>query len=498
MKKKLTMCLSVALIAVMAICGTLAYLTSEDGDVNVMTLGNVKIEQHEYQRAENEDGTLKKDTIDNQTSYVLEAFEQEKPLLPIVGDPSTGDAGWDDTIVRMTQVDSYGGMQVFAGKNAQDKFVTVENIGKSDAYVRTLVAIEIGSTDGSLIGTSYHSTWTKNEIGVVEINGNNYFVFEYAYVGGQLNDGSWRHENGIVPAGDTTYPNLSQVYLKSVATNEDCEAIDGNGNGKLDILVLSQAVQVEGFENAAAALTAGFGETTPENVAKWFENMSVRVSAKKAEDVEYGFVNGGEVTLENDIEAESLVISAGKKVEINLQDNTLGGKFITNQGEMSVADGKINAGTPTDYASINTGENAVAEYDNVEITSGGGGIGVVNGAETVFNSGSIYIDSTSTSGRYVFYAAGEDSSIIINGGNFSWDNKDNQKRAYVYADAGATVTINGGTFGKASTRDGYTAGILGAGTVTIKGGTFGFDPSNWVAVGYKAVKDGEVWKVAVE
>ena len=144
MKKFATVALSVGLIGAMVAGGSLAYLSDTASDVNVMTLGNVNIEQHEYQRAE-ENGAYKTATIDEQTSYVLEGFKQGKELLPIVGDPSTGAAGWDNTIVRMSQVDSYGSMQVFAGKNAQDKFVTVENTGKTDAYVRTLVAIEVGA-----------------------------------------------------------------------------------------------------------------------------------------------------------------------------------------------------------------------------------------------------------------------------------------------------------------------------------------------------------------
>ena len=137
MKKFATMAISVALIGAMVAGGSLAYLSDTASDVNVMTLGNVDIEQHEYERVV-ENGAYKTDTIDGQTSYVLEKFKQDKPLLPIVGDPSVsgaGYAGWDDTTVRMSQVESYGGMNVFAGKNAQDKFVTVENTGKTNAYV---------------------------------------------------------------------------------------------------------------------------------------------------------------------------------------------------------------------------------------------------------------------------------------------------------------------------------------------------------------------------
>ena len=83
-------------------------------------------------------------------------------------------------------------------------------------------------------------------------------------------------------------------------------------------------------------------------------------------------------------------------------------------------------------------------------------------------------------------------------GNFDFNKTQNQKRAYIYAGEGTTVYVKGGTFGKASTRSGYTAGILGDGKVIITGGTFGFNPTKWVASGYKAVKDGSTWTVVAE
>ena len=116
----------------------------------------------------------------------------------------------------------------------------------------------------------------------------------------------------------------------------------------------------------------------------------------------------------------------------------------------------------------------------------------------MFNSGSVYVDSSSTSGRYVIYTDGAGSEIVINDGTFSWNTAKNNKRAYIYAAADTTVIVNGGNFGPASTRSGYTTGILGEGTVIIKGGTFGFDPSAWVAEGYEAVKDGSTWTVSAK
>ena len=70
--------------------------------------------------------------------------------------------------------------------------------------------------------------------------------------------------------------------MKATATNEDVEKIDGNGNGTYDILVLSQAVQVDGFDNAETALTAGFGEANVTNVQEWFGTPDIPVPAKDA------------------------------------------------------------------------------------------------------------------------------------------------------------------------------------------------------------------------
>ena len=307
LRNALLMVVSCLTVAALAITGTVAFLTSEDSAVNVMTLGNVSIAQNEYQRVVNADGSYKTDTVDNQTSYLLEAFKQGKAILPIVGDPSSPDgfayAGYDSTTVRMSQVGSYGGMNVFAGKNAVDKFVTVKNTGKSDAYIRTLVAVEVGSADPELLGTSYHQTWKEIPVGIISINGNNYSLTEYLYQGGQLSDGSWRHGAGILPAGDTSYPNLSQVYIGSEATNEDCKALDGNGNGTLDILVLSQACQVEGFDDAQTALDTAFGAITTTS-HPWVDGVAIPAVAINADELIEALENGEDVILNDDVKID--------------------------------------------------------------------------------------------------------------------------------------------------------------------------------------------------
>ena len=347
--------LSLILVAALAIGGTVAYLQDEDSDVNVMTLGNVSIEQLEYERAMNEDGTYKTATIDNRTSYVLQPFTQGKALLPSALNTTTWD-GWDwnddVAVVRNSQVGSYGGMSVFKdAANAQDKFVYVKNTGKTDAYVRTLVAVEVGTSTIDLLGFNSHlGAWTKNDIGTITVDGNNYFVFEYVYAGAQLSDGSWRHENGVLPAGDMTYNSFAQVYIHSKATNEDMEKLDGNGNGTLDILVLSQAVQAAGFADANTALDTAFGESS-EKAAVWFGGEAAEMPTL--------------VTTVEELQAAIDAAEAGKKNEIIFNDDIAGDVTVTQKPNVTLV---INGnGFELDGAIVVNGKSARYETAGVVI-----------------------------------------------------------------------------------------------------------------------------------
>ena len=261
-KSTLLMVLSLVLALTVGLGTTLAYLTDTDADVNVMTLGNVDIEQIELER--DEDGNLKD-------------FSQNKPLYPAVGD-----VDWDDELVYWPDVSETASSRVFDDEKLSgvvDKFVFVENTGKSDAYVRTIFAFELGSfpvgtvKDDVIIHLNRNDKLTS-ETGAghwvfrwldtpVTIDGNQYEVAEAIYLHKSSVQGT--AEEGILPAGATSYPSLLQVFMDSAATNEDCEALDGNKNGTYDILVVSQAVQTAGFEDAQTALNEAFGKITAEN-----------------------------------------------------------------------------------------------------------------------------------------------------------------------------------------------------------------------------------------
>ena len=210
----------------------------------------------------------------------------------------------------------------------------------------------------------------------------------------------------------------------------------------------------------------------------------------------YTIAAGEEATMSDDTITAGMDNAGSVTVNGGTIDNEGAGLFNTGDAELTGV--TINAGSPSDYAVIGQGSNSVTVLDGATLNSNGGGIGVADGAKMTVKGGTVHVDTTSTSGRYNIYAVGENTVVNVEGGEYSWDSSKNQKRAYIYAAAGAVVNVKGGTFGKASTRNGYTDGILtGAnGTVVITGGTFGFDPTKWLAPGYQATKIGDNWIVA--
>lgn len=289
-KSTLIMILSLVLAVALGVGGTLAYLTDTDADVNVMVMGDVQIVQNEQQRIEQ-----------GNAEAGLEEFEQYKSLLPYVtiGNTTKENVTVGDYTIKMRD----------NVKNYVDKIVTVTNIGNNDAFVRTIIAVPTGEinytpatqSDNWLhwnyvsdTDTTPNNGWyygqnegldlnaTGNENGVptgieewegrmdqvngVEINGVEYDLFIFT------------NKNVIAP-GETTGPNMVGLYLDSrvdkdengyfirLTPNDDKHYIAIEDPSNVQILVASQAVQADGFEEAGAwyALDAAFGDITADN-----------------------------------------------------------------------------------------------------------------------------------------------------------------------------------------------------------------------------------------
>ena len=255
LNRKWLLLVALVLSVAMATTGTLAYLTDEDKDVNTMTLGKVEIVQNEQER----------------TDHGLDEFTQDKPLYPAVyaGEAPTASIPWADESKWPNPNEAWKVVEDNA--NVVDKFVTVTNIGKSDAYVRTIIAYEGDPINGTDIHIVQNSVTSSNAevagefaateyIENVMLDGVRYDVIVYTY-------------KAPLKPDETTIPSLKQIYMDKGCDNEDVEAY----GEKYDVLVLSQAIQVNGFEEMGpvAALNDGFGAVNATNLAKWLAETEI-------------------------------------------------------------------------------------------------------------------------------------------------------------------------------------------------------------------------------
>lgn len=432
LKKVLLMCTAYVLVAALAIGGTIAYLTSEDSDVNVMTLGNVSIEQIEQER--DAEGNL----VD---------FTQAKPAYPAVGPVE-----WDETLLEVNE----GEYKVFTDelKNVVDKIVTVNNTGKTDAYVRTVVAIEAPDFDpNDLIHINYSKDVTISDPVTFTMDGVDYVAFAFTYP-------------EALAAGAKSAPSLMQVFLDSEATNEDCAAFGDTW----DILVLSQAIQAAGFDKAETALNTGFGEVNAENVAEWFGGVIVPRVRTLAE-LREALATGGEFALGADITVE--------KADM-----------------LYAADGGHQDGS-----AFFVKKDTVLDLNGHNITVASGNVWADAffmkwGADlTIKGEGDITADCS------VACVYDGNSTLNVEGGNF-YVTANNDMLYSIYG----KINVSGGTF---TTSYWNTINIYGSGRtqlVDVSGGSFeGWNPAtspdgNLLADGYKTVSevvDGVTWYTVV-
>lgn len=469
MKKALLMVLSLVLVVALTIGGTLAYLTDRDSKTNVFTVGDVRIEL-------NED------------------FDQGATLVP--------------------------------GVNIEKK-ATVKNIGKNDAWVWVKIAIPSALDNDDASKNVIHFNFTKESVASglwnwmdstdawmidkdVEINGVKHNVYTVKY------------DTALKPGETTAQPVMYKVYMDyhiDIDTNGDwyhvqngvAEKIEWNSSTPPVMYVSAYAMQAEGFNSAAEAIAAYKSQWGD----KGDEYAPVPTIAASAEELKDALTTGGTIYLNEDVDGGATV-ALGAAVDMNLKDNTLTGT-VTNNGDLTISEGTIAADgsqaiynegnaelkdvtvtmtNSTGYIVNSRTEDSVTIYENVTLTSTGGGVNVWQG-EAIFKSGTITTNSTSTSARHVFYVA-DGAKLTIEDGDFIFSPTNlTRKGSYICAQANAEVIVNGGTFHKPSTRTAPIQALEGS-TVTIYGGTFQFDPSAFVADGYEAVENSGWWTVSAK
>jgi len=332
MKRKIiALCLIVAMLGVAVISGTMAYFTDTAEAVNVMTIGSVKIEQIEQQRAE--DG---KTLVD---------FVQGKQLVPAVGSINT----YID--LEGKETDSYNSAYKFLATkdaasgnlkplaNAIDKIVSVENTGRSDAYVRTIFAFEVVEAVSEVEGVDADKTikFMRNDGKNTDTDdttpGNSDWTWEWHDQVITVNDQKYAlavvtHEAVLAPKA-TTIPSLLQIYMKSNVGQEYAAKLGDT----YDVLAISQAVQASGFDSAAAALNEAFGAPTgladdnvTMNAVEWLSKLIIPTVVESADELAAAIANGGSIVLGADLSVDAdttMQVAAGKTVNLDLNGNTI-------------------------------------------------------------------------------------------------------------------------------------------------------------------------------
>jgi predicted ribosomally synthesized peptide with SipW-like signal peptide len=245
MKKTLTIILVIALLCVLSVGTTLTYFTDTDGNLNTMTVGEVDI---------------------NQTINGNEAGVTETKLFPVTATPDAN------------------GLVPVANNGVNLEVVVTVDSSSEDAYVRTIFAFEMMK-----VGTAWVNPLAVVEDEVTEIHYVTASGVTIAFPGVVIYKDSTGYTTdatnataayviGVATAsnkltGTATFASLTQVYLDSDVGNEFSTAVGGS----YEILVLSQAVQVQGFEGegmgAAYALNAAFGEVNTKNATDWFNKL---------------------------------------------------------------------------------------------------------------------------------------------------------------------------------------------------------------------------------
>jgi len=384
-KRTLLMVVSIVASLALVATGTLAYLTDTDSDVNVMTLGNVDIEQHEMKRAE---GVAYNATLKDGDLVPFEDGIKLYPAYPTTDDPVLAYEAMqdqDDGIKWGPYVhDSNAWNGLWSDENvvgAVDKMVFVENTGSSDAYVRTILAFEkpkgvtigYGSEQADIVlnmngndrFNNSNASDSLTPMCEIDVDGVHYEVYEFCY-------------SEIMKPGEWTRPSLLQVVMTHWADNDTMELLGET----YEILALSQGVQVENLTELGAqgALDAAFGTVNEENAIEWFSAMEGLpvTTAATAEELTAALVKGGTVVLTDDIEMDlNTTVTIPKGVSTSLE---LGGHTITaandrtathnflfdvKGGELTISDGTVEV----THTGTNMAWNGASTI--IDVTAGG-------------------------------------------------------------------------------------------------------------------------------
>ena len=271
MKKKLTaIFLCIALVAIAIVGASMAYFTDTKEATNTFTVGNVKIDliESKYHREGNEgssDTSIKDPTaIASGMDYVTDghkAFTDEEIK--------------EDAKTYMNDYLAVKGQNMVPGRSVA-KCPYVVNTGNNNAYIRIRVMVPTAANgdcvkveDGGVITNVWCGTAVKSGEFQRGTDGAAYPVID---IGGYTDENGLKYDvytftrnKPLEPGAMTEWNVWNNIGIAKDADNADIQkAIDAraiikdpNGTGMtLKVLVQADAIQAEGFADAAAAWAA--------------------------------------------------------------------------------------------------------------------------------------------------------------------------------------------------------------------------------------------------
>lgn len=273
MKKKtiLVAAIAVMLVAALVVGGTLAYFTDTKSADNTFTVGNVKIDllESQYHRVNagisSEQSKVQTEPLKGGYLWAADVNMQGTPEN--APNYVTSGETWDGQYFSDAQIEADAATykdEYFAehsqnmvpGSNVR-KCPYVKNTGANDAYVRVRVLIPVSLFDVIDSGPSYWTTTAMNEgqvksvavdtyknegaAAVAKVTRGNIEYYEYDFT----------YTEALKP-GELTFWNVwGNIAINENATSKDLANVES-----FDVLVEADAIQADGFANAADAFAA--------------------------------------------------------------------------------------------------------------------------------------------------------------------------------------------------------------------------------------------------
>lgn len=252
MKKKLTaIFLCVALVAVAIIGGTLAYFTDTDKATNTFTVGNVKIDLLESSLHRENAGVANGATSDSELWSDVDMKGSNN-----TSEYKAGDSFYTDEQIKANAAQyECEGVKLNPGQSYH-KMPYVVNTGANDAYIRIRVMFPAALDTAILNSSMYTQTALNNKEftmeydnnGTVDRDGVKYNVYTFTRIA------------PLAPEEMTYWNVWGTVHMDSDVTNEEIANLFGEGkayaNGTFPVLVEADAIQADGFADAAEAFAA--------------------------------------------------------------------------------------------------------------------------------------------------------------------------------------------------------------------------------------------------